>query len=142
MATFGKFSLWVLPAVYGCTIAHNITLLALSAKERMKSPEMRTGKTLTPTSKKASILCTSILGFLWAAAAGVVLARFITFTHDKFKHPYFYVTPWFEFSFALLEIGVMEFLGVQGGYERHRIVGLDDAINCKWYHFGPPHLSP
>jgi len=141
MATLGVFSLWVLPAVYGCSIVHNITLLALSAKERKQSAETRKEGTFTATSKKASILCSSILGFLWSAVAGVVLARFITFSRDKFEHPYFYVTPWFEFAFALLEVGVIEFLGVQCVYERHRIIASDDATRCEFPHLGPKNID-
>src|SRR5437016_2117526 len=73
MVSFGWFSLLVLPATYGCSIIHNVTLLVLSAKERKKSPEARNG-TLTATSKKASIICTWVLALLWTASAGMVLA--------------------------------------------------------------------
>jgi len=133
LATFGGFSLWVLPGAYGFSIAHNITLLVLSAKERKKLPETRNG-TLTATSKKASIICTWILVLLWMAAAGMVAARFINNSQDGFDVPSFHTIPWIEFSFAVIEAGVMGFLGVQCVRERRRIIGLNNPN--KWYHLG------
>lgn len=138
MVTFGVFSLWVLPAVYGFSIAHDITLLVLSAKERKRSPEARHGA-LTATSKKASIICTWILVPCWLAAAVMVLALTIVFSQDKFDTPYHYIVPWIEFSFALLEVGVMGFLGVQCVCERRRIIGLGDT--AKWYQLGNFNLE-
>ena len=131
LATLGFFSLWVLPGAYGFSIAHNITLLVLSAKERKKLPETLNG-TLTATSKKASIICTWILVLLWMAAAGMVAASSILISQDEYDLPYFYIIPWFEFSFAVIEVGVTGFLGVQCIRERRRIIGLTNAT--KWYH--------
>ena len=138
MVTFGSFSLWVLPAVYALSIAHNITLLVLSAKERKRSPEARNG-TLTATSKKASIICTWILVPLWLAAAGLGLAFIIISSQEKFGDAYIYIVPWFESTFAVLQGGVMTFLGVQCVRERRRIIGLGNT--AKWYQLGGFNLE-
>lgn len=138
MVTFGVFSLWVLHAAYGFTLAHNITLLVLSAKEKKKPPEERIGS-LKATSKKASIICTWILVPFWLAAVAMVLAITIIFSQDRFEGPYFYIVPWIEFSFAVLEVGVMGFLGVQCVRERRRIIGLGDT--AKWYQLGNFNLE-
>ena len=138
MVTFGSFSIWVLPAAYGLSIAHNITLLVLSAKERKRSPEALKG-ILTATSKKASIICTWLLVLLWLAAAGLGLSFTIIFSQDRFGDPYNYIVPWFESSFALLEVGVLAFLGVQCVRERRRIIGLGNT--AKWYQLGDLKLE-
>ena len=139
MVTLGQFSLWLVPAVYVFSIAHNITLLVLSAKERKRSPEARNGA-LTATSKKASIICTWILMPSWLAAAVMVLALTIVFSwEEQFLPPYYHIVPWIEFSFALLEVGVMGFLGVQCVRERRRIIGLGNTT--KWYQLGNFNLE-
>ena len=133
MATFGGLSLWLVPSAYCFSIAHNITLLVLSAKERKRSPEARNG-TLKATSKKASIICTWILVPFWLAATIMLAIITIIVSQEEFNPPYYYIVPWIEFSFALLEIGVMGFLGVQCVRERRRIIGLDSTE--KWYQLG------
>jgi hypothetical protein len=138
LATFGVFSLWVLPAVYGCTISHNITLIALSSRERKKPLETRNGA-LSATSKKASIICTWILVLLWTTATGMVPAFAIVFSEDGYELRYYYIIPWFEFSFAMMEVVVMGFLGVQCVRERRQIIGLAHA--AKWYHLGSYNLE-
>jgi len=133
MVTFGQLSLWVIPSCYVCSIAHNITLLVLSAKERKQSPEARKG-TLTATSKKASIICGWLLVPFWLAAALLLLVITIIVSQEKFEPPYYYIAPWIEFSFSLLEVGVMALLGVQCVRERRRIIGLGKTE--KWYQLG------
>jgi len=127
MATFGRFSYWTLPIACGFSIIHNITLLILSAKDRKKLSEERNG-TLTATSKKATIICTWFLLLLWMVATGLGIAGAII-TRDEYEGRYFYIVPWFEFSFALVEIGVMGFLCVQCIRERRQIIGLANATN-------------
>lgn len=138
MATFGLLSLWLVPAAYCCSIAHNITLLVLSAKERKRLPEARKGA-LTATSKKASIICTWILVPFWLVATIMSAIFTIIISQERFDPPYYYIVPWFEFSFALLEVGVMTFLGVQCVRERRRIIGLGNT--AKWYQLGNFNLE-
>ena len=141
MVTFGWYSLWVVPSAYAFSIAHNITLLVLSAKERKKSPKARNG-TLTATSKKASIICTWILALLWTASAGMVLAFIIITSQqgfDGFEQPYFHIIPWFELFFAMIEVGVIGILGVKCVRERRQIIGLADTT--KWYHLDTYNLG-
>ncbi|KIM43094.1 hypothetical protein M413DRAFT_443909 [Hebeloma cylindrosporum] len=133
MVTFGTLSLWIIPAAYAFSLAHNITLLVLSAKERNRPPEARNGM-LPATSKKGSIVCAWLLMLSWLAGA-IMLAIFtIVVSQEKYERPYFYIVPWVEFSFAILEVGVMGFLAVQCVRERRRIIGLGST--AKWYQLG------
>ncbi|KAF8954060.1 hypothetical protein BDZ97DRAFT_534520 [Flammula alnicola] len=133
MANLGLLSLWITPSAYALSLAHSITLLVLSAKERKKTSEARAGK-FPATSSKATIICTWILAVGWAAAAGMGMAMRAIWTGDL-NGSVRGIMPYFEFAFIIVEIGVLVVLVLKCTRERHLILGADNTM--KWYNLGP-----
>ena len=146
LATLGEFSLWITPSVFVFSIAHNLTLLILSYRERTGKRRVTisgsdwkgrsTDKERIPaTSTRASFICAFILALMWAASFGTTLGLLIVSIPDwngsdgifTDNPMYWRVVPWFECIFALLEVVVLVWLGVGGVRERKMVLGLKDG---------------
>ncbi|CAA7267752.1 unnamed protein product [Cyclocybe aegerita] len=133
MVHIGSLSFFVAPAAFGLSFIHNVTLLALSRKERKAGPEALAGK-LPATARKATIISGWFITLVYAGAVGVTAAFVIIIGNWGEVPKRTVIVGYFEWIFGLFEMVVMGFLALKCTRERQQIVGL--ANTARWYQLG------
>ncbi|KAF8168482.1 hypothetical protein B0H34DRAFT_685699 [Crassisporium funariophilum] len=137
LSFLASLSLYMCPGVFALSMAHNITLLITTARERKlhAASGFATSVKLPSTSTKAAVICSWILVVLWTAVFGMVLSMAAIITGGgEFKHDPILPVAYLEWIVELAEVVVMVLIAVKCTREM-RAVGsaasghLDESKN-------------